>query len=291
MTGSAGFIGSRLKTHMEEAGHTVHGFDRGDGDLSEEMVFEAFLDRYLIETSVKPNIVVHLAANPGRVFGEEDPEDTLRQNTLMTLRVAQACEKQDLMLCYVSTSEIYGDQGDDFCDEITGPFGRPHNLYGLTKLWGEQVAQNYASIEPLILRPSMPYGPGQLVGHGRAALPTMIWNALRGKRITVHAGAERSWCYIDDAICAMALAIENGRGIYNIGRDDDRRSMHEIAELACQITQSDPTLIDTIPAPGQVSPVKRLSCRRIAALGFKPQVEIEEGMRLMADDLRTRLEE
>jgi hypothetical protein len=110
----------------------------------------------------------------------------------------------------------------------------PHNLYGLTKRWGEEVAQLYAPMDLVIWRPSMPYGPGAPPGRGRRALDNMLWQAHHRMPITVHKGAERSWCWLGDVVRGMRLTIEASQKnrassnildhqpiAYNIGRDDD----------------------------------------------------------------------
>lgn len=291
VTGHKGFLGSRLTEALEAHGHIWHGLDSQDAgpDLAQRDVFRRALLSAMIEGPV--DAVIHLAAQPGRVFGEESPGRTMRLNTYMTYEVAAACGEFDVRLVYVSTSEVYGESLDTplpaSANELTTPY--PINIYGLTKLWGEQVAQLYAPERLMILRPTMPYGPDMLVGRGRAALPTFLWNAINGQPITVHADAKRSWCYIDDLIEAFVIALERGVGdIYNIGRDDDLRSMTDIATLACEIAGAPTSLIEYVDADDTISSVKNISTSRIRALGFMPAIDLPEGMERVFSSLLDR---
>jgi nucleoside-diphosphate-sugar epimerase len=196
----------------------------------------------------------------------------------MTTIIAKHCGELGIRLAYVSTSEVYGDQGEKDCDEY-GELKLSHNLYGVTKYWGEQAAELFAPNNLVIARLSMPYGPGVPPGKGRRAMDTMLWQAYHGLPITVHAGAERSWCWIGDTVKALRMIIEQPEsGIFNIGRDDDPRTMLEIAERACALAGASTDLIQVVPAPAMQTIVKRLSTERIRQLGWTPSVELEEGI-------------
>lgn len=280
ITGVNGFVGSWLKKELEEHGHIVYGTDivgENPINLLQEGAFRKWVEE------IQPDLVYHLAAQVGRIFGEKDVVHTVRHNAEMTTVVAKHCGELNIRLAYVSTSEAYGDQGENECDEY-GPLTLPHNLYGLTKRWGEEAAQLFCPNNLVIARLSMPYGPGVPPGKGRRAMDTMLWQAQNNLPLTVHIGAERSWCWIGDTVRALRMIIEVPQGgIYNIGRDDDPRTMLEIAERACDLAGASRDLIQMIPAPPMQTVVKRLSTDKIRSLGWKPTVELEEGIRLVAE--------
>jgi dTDP-glucose 4,6-dehydratase len=234
------------------------------------------------------DICVHLAAKVGRLFGEDDPMETVTDNVGITALVAQACGEHKIRLAYASTSEIYGDQGEVLCDEYTGPFGLPHNVYGISKSFGEQLCQHYAPEGLTIFRFSMPYGPGLPAGRGRAAIINMLHQAMHGQKIPVHRGAERSWCYVTDTVRAARMILEKtNSGIFNVGRDDASVPMEFVADLACELTDADTNLIKTVSPPVMQTVVKRLSTKRIRALGWKPEVDLIEGMGRTLEWVRT----
>lgn len=285
ITGYRGFIGQHLKHELEQHDHKVFGVDMAtdpSDDLRQPGVAQRAVDRVL------PDVVVHLAAKVGRLFGEDNPAETIVDNAGMTALVAQAAASRGARVVYASTSEIYGDNGEIECDELVGPFSLPHNIYGLSKLWGEEACRLYAARDLTILRFSMPYGPGLPAGRGRAAIINMLWQAKRRERIPVHMGAERSWCWIGDTVRAARLAIEDWRaGTYNVGRDDAAISMKRVALMACDLTEAPHTLIREIEAPERQTVVKRLATERIRELGWRPEVSLAEGMEQTLEWVRT----
>lgn len=280
VTGAEGFIGRALSDELELHGHEVVRVDLlgpVQADMSIPDAVTWVLDTF------QPDTVVHLAAAVGRVLCEDDVVRTVTANAVMTATIAHQCGERGIRLVYTSTSEIYGDHGDEMVDEDV-EWKLPHNLYGLSKRWGEEVARLYAPENLVIIRPSMPYGPGAPPGRGRRAMDNLLHQALHQMPMVVHEGSERSWCWLGDLVRGYRLAIEHPEGgVYNIGRDDDPRPMLEIAQMACRITGSPESLIQVVPPPSNVTPVKRLSTQRIRDLGWEPEVELEDGINMLFD--------
>jgi nucleoside-diphosphate-sugar epimerase len=280
ITGAAGFIGYHLGRELYRGGHVYHGIDRADGDLREAWTARAHIRH------VKPDIVVHLAALVGRQFCEDDPVQAIETNANMTTRLAQECADAGVPLAYASTSEVYGDQGDDECFE-DGTLAMPNGIYGLSKRWGEESCQLYAPDGLKILRLSMPYGPGLPAGRGRAAIVNMLWQAQNRQPIPVHRGAKRSWCWIGDTVHAIRLILERGEpGIYNVGRDAPEVPMLEVARLACMLTGAPQHLIHEVDPPARQTVVKRLNTTKLERLGWEPTVPLNEGMALTLEWVR-----
>lgn len=278
VTGSDGFIGTHLCRELRNGGHEVVGVDFPAGDLRDPLVIARHLDLH------QPSVCVHLAAKVGRLFGEDDLSVTVMDNAGMTAIVARACGERGVQLVYASTSEVYGDLGEETAVE-GGPMVIPHNLYGLSKRWGEEVAQLYAPDGLVRLRLSMPYGPGLPAGRGRAAMINFLYDALSRKQITVHRGSERSWCWVGDTVRGIRMIIEHeyygwvgGDGSWNVGRDDIAVPMREVAEAACDMTGAPYGLIKEVDPPGMQTVVKRLSTEKLRSIGWRPQVELAEGM-------------
>jgi len=278
ITGAKGFIGQYLVREFQSNGYDVVGIDFQDGDLREEGVIDSIVEE------VKPDIVIHLAAQVGILFNEIWPYHSISSNVVMTLRVAYACNKFNIPLCHTSTSEVYGDVGDVVVDEETPLAGRPTGIYALTKRWSEDIVKRYAPRGLIIIRPDMPYGIGVPPGKGRRAMDNMLWQAYHKKPITVHRGAVRSWTWIDDVVRAWRMVIESGiPGIYNIGRDDDEHTMFWIAQKACQIAGVSEDLIQIVEPPSDRTVTKRISTKKLQSLGWKPEMDIDTGMRLLFD--------
>jgi nucleoside-diphosphate-sugar epimerase len=278
VTGASGFVGSALVEELRhgERAYEVHPLGRDDGDLADEGVADEALAGF------QPDVVAHAAARIGVVRCEEEPLLALRSNVLATIRVAQACTARGARLAYVSTADVYGIAA--VADEETPP--APASLYALTKLWGEEAARLYVPDRLVILRLANPYGPGVDPAQGKGALPSMLQQAERGERIPAFRGEARAWCWIGDVSRAVRLVLESGEdGIFNVGTDGEPVSLLDVARIACELTGSPHDLIDEVEPPaGRAAP--RIHIDRLRALGWRPEVGLEDGLRMLLESWR-----
>lgn len=288
-TGDQGFIGKALVAELEAAGHEVKGFDlvRQGEDICSALQF----DISLIDSQA--DVVIHLAAQVGKKFCDDRPQHAVDVNILGTLNVAKMCAKHGVKLVYVSTSEVYGDRGDEMVDETANLDAKRSGMYAITKLAGEDVCRIFAPDGLKILRLVMPYGPGVPPGPGRRALDNLIWQALTGQPMVVHHGAARSWCWIGDVASGMRAVVECGEpGTYNVGRDDDEVSMEDLAMMIregimgrgfrCphqgEFIGPVSCPVSIVEGPPNQTLVKRLSTKKLSDLGWRPKVSLEEGL-------------
>jgi nucleoside-diphosphate-sugar epimerase len=278
LTGASGFVGRALQDELRhgDGAYEVHLLGRADGDLADEGVAEAAV------ADTRPDVVVHAAARIGVVRCEEAPELALRSNVLATTLVARAAARHGARLVYLSTSDVYGPAVE--ADEQTPP--APESFYALTKLWGEQAAELAAPEGLAILRLANPYGPGVDAGQAKGAVPTMLRQADAREPIPVYRAEARTFCWIGDVVRAIRLVLESGKaGAFNIGADGQAVALADVARLACELTGAPQELIEEIePPPGRV--MTRISTQRIRALGWRPEVPLDEGMRQLLESLR-----
>jgi nucleoside-diphosphate-sugar epimerase len=279
ITGGRGFVGSHLAVELTGRGHDVTACGRDDGDLTSSGVAERLLELH------RPDTVVHLAAAVGRAVGERDPAELARQNAGVTAVVARACAAAGVRLAYGSSTEVYGTTGEEPAREDALLVAPLQSLYGLSKRWGEEAACFYCP-DALLLRLSLPYGPGVVPGRGTGAIVTMLDQALHGRPIPAFRDTVRSWCWIGDAVRGVALVLESGHGgAWNVGRDDDPRSMAEVAALACRLAGAPESLVQESDPPGRGGSAHRVSMQKLRGLGWAPAVGLEQGMRATLESL------
>ena len=243
VTGGRGFLGRHVCEALSAGGHEPTPLGRADGDLAEPGVIDALLDEHT------PAAVVHLAA----VMPDDD---RLAQNAPITELVARACATRSIRLLHGSSTSVVADD----------------TPYAESKRASERAAG-----DATILRFAFPYGPGQR----RGAIPTMLRQALDRRPIVVYGGWERSFCFAADAGRAVVVLLDaDARGIVDVGRDDDRRTLHDVARLACRVADAPEELIEVVDPPaGPVTVLDALDLSALHAAGWEPAVALEDGMR------------
>ncbi len=87
--------------------------------------------------TIRPDVVLHLAAATDVDRCEQDPDWAYQINAIGTQNVALACLEHGVSLIYISTAGVFwGDKADPYI-EFDAP--RPINIYGQSKLAGEQI--------------------------------------------------------------------------------------------------------------------------------------------------------
>jgi dTDP-4-dehydrorhamnose reductase len=141
VTGAAGMLGSALCPTLTQRGHKVFATDVTAVD--EGIKYLDVRDYKQLEETVgkiKPDMVMHLAAETDVDKCELEPDHAFLTNTIGTQNVTLACQKQDILMVYISTIGVfYGDKIEPYTEFDTP---NPINIYGRSKLEGEKIVQN-----------------------------------------------------------------------------------------------------------------------------------------------------
>jgi UDP-glucose 4-epimerase len=299
ITGGAGFIGTTLARHLVDQNEIValdnlHRDALGGTELAEHPNFRFHqgdvLDAELVtELARGVTHVVHAAAIAGVDTVLESPVRTMRVNLIGTYNALEAAlATRDTLerVIEFSTSEVFGTYAfrvDERSATTQGSVGEARWTYAVSKLAGEHMAHAYHQefgLPTVSVRPFNVYGPGQI---GGGAIRAFIEAALAGRDLTIHGDGSqiRAWCYVDDMVDGLLLALEHENAVgesFNIG---NARSAVTIYDLARRIKQLS-------GCPGEIvfQPIHYLDVElRIpnvdkarALLGFEAKVELDEGL-------------
>jgi nucleoside-diphosphate-sugar epimerase len=190
VTGSNGFVGSRLMWYLEEKKHDVHGIDKRELCLSKRHDKTLIGDIRNIEDLNKLDknfdLIIHCAADKHDFGISKDSYYSNNEYGTQVLAEWAASSKIDKMI-YYSTVSIYGHEAVP-CDE-SGPH-KPDNDYGASKLAGEVVLEKWHKADEtralIILRPSIIYGT-----HNFANMYNLIDMMHRKPWITIGNGSHK----------------------------------------------------------------------------------------------------
>ena len=227
ITGTAGFIGFHLARRLLADGHIVAGVDgmttyydvslkeRRHELLSAEPNFrrhEFMLDDLdqlqSVVQEVKPEVIIHLAAQAGVRYSIENPRAYVDSNIVGTFNVLEAARiAKPRHLMVASTSSVYGgNEKSPFAEADRADY--PLTLYASTKKATELMAHSHAhtwGIPTTVFRCFTVYGPW---GRPDMALFKFVDAILGEQPIEIYGQGDmsRDFTFIDDLIeCLVRL--------------------------------------------------------------------------------------
>lgn len=317
VTGAAGFIGFHYVRALCAAGHNVYGIDNLNDyydpqlkharlhdlsclrnfsfdvlDLADRAGMEAYFAR------IKPEIVVHLAAQAGVRYSIQNPHAYVDSNLVGFTNILEGCRHNGVEhLVFASSSSVYG-------ANTVVPFAEDQNvdhpvsLYAATKKANELMAHTYAHLYNLPctgLRFFTVYGPW---GRPDMAYYGFTDKIMRGEAIEVfnHGDMMRDFTYIDDIVESMVRLIghkplpEQMDGIsshapyalYNIGNNTPEKLTDFIAILENALGRKAEIVMKPMQA-GDMQATYADSRQLQEAIGFKPSTSLEEGLARFVD--------
>jgi UDP-glucose 4-epimerase len=318
ITGGAGFIGSHLCERLLERGDEVHIVD----DLSTGSVanFQHLKNNpafhYHIESITNQRLmaelvdlcdtVYHLAAAVGVRLIVDSPVRTMETNIRGTEIVLELAAKKRKRVLLTSTSEVYGKREqipfheDD--DLVMGPTNKGRWSYACSKAIDEFLAIAYwkeKKVPTVIVRLFNTVGPRQTGRYGMV-IPSLVTQALTGENITVFGDGSQSRCFthVDDAVGAIIKVADhreaNGE-VFNVGSQQEITIL-DLARRIKDLTASDSKIV-FIPYEEAYEEGFEDMMRRVPDLtrinrliGYKPKVQLDEILRSVIEDVRSRLE-
>ena len=224
--GGHGFIGSHIIEELIAAGHTLRVFARKPAEFQHTAEWFAgdFLDAgKLSEALVDMDAVVHCVSTTVPATSVSDPIYDIESNLIGTVKLLQLMQSHGVFrLIYLSSGgTVYGNPHSNPISE-SSPLN-PISSYGAVKVAIEKfidISKTNWGVQPVILRPSNPYGERQ--GHkGAQGLISTVLNNVINCRPTVIYGdgtATRDYIYVKDVAKLVCNVLASDRcGVYNVG--------------------------------------------------------------------------
>lgn len=282
----------------------VRNIDKAKNKLS-DFISSNYLNLIVQDVSLPLNIkgpvdvIIHAASQASPKYYSIDPVGTMSANILGTYNLLNlAVNKKSSKFLFLSGGEIYGILPEEKIPTKEADYGTLDSVslrscYAESKRAGETLCVAYNkqySINTFIARLAHTYGPGISLDDGRV-FADFVRDVVESKDITIKGDgkAERSFCYVSDAVLGMFILMLKGNSsqAYNVCNDKACVSIRELAERISNIfpERSIKFKLDEKYSSSDYmkSPVNKscLDSSKLKKLGWEPKISIEEGFRRM----------
>jgi UDP-glucose 4-epimerase len=302
VTGGAGFIGSHVVDRLVADHHDVAVVDNlstGRRDLVHPAARLHVSDiRSLrlgeIFDAIRPEAVVHVAAQAAVPRSVADPSYDASVNVLGTLAVLTAAQHVGVRrVVYISTGgAAYGDT--DILPTPEDHPARPTSPYGVSKVAAESYVDCWAGLtgtSALSLRLANVYGPRQNPLGEAGVIAIFAHRLVRGEPCVINGDGEqtRDYVYVEDVADAIAraLAMSEACGVINIGTGVPT----SVNELYRRAAAGAGTIAPPHFAPARPGEQRRSvldPTRAKTILGWMPLTPLADGLKKTLDYFSTR---
>ena len=247
----------------------------------------------------KPDIIINAAAKVGGILANNDfPYQFLMDNMLIQNNLINSAFELGInKFIFLGSSCIYPKLAPQPLKEdylLTGSLESTNEWYALAKITGVkscQAIRNQYGKDYVSLMPTNLYGTHDNFDlNSSHVLPALIRKFHDGKLkndapVTLWGSGTpmREFLFVDDMAAAVVFALENNLPdyLYNIGTGKDI-SIKELALLIQKIVGHTGEIIWDKSKPDG-TPRKLLDVSKMNALGWKPEVNLQDGIKLTYD--------
>jgi UDP-glucose 4-epimerase len=299
VTGGAGFIGSHIVDAYIDDGHEVHILDDFSTGREANVNPKAIVHRLDISdpkavklmTTIKPEVLSHHAAQMDVRRSVADPAFDARVNIIGFVNLLQGGLEAGLKKVVFASSggAVYGDKepipaSEDHATEPLSP-------YGVSKRTGELYLGYYHMVFGLpyvALRYANVYGPRQSSKGEAGVVAIFIDRLLAEESPTINGDGKqtRDYVFVGDVVTANLAALRAPFvGAVNIGTGRETDVVTICGSLRARLGSR----IEATHGPAKAGEQRR-SCLAVGfaaqALGWKPVVSLDEGLRRTVDSWR-----
>lgn len=290
VAGHRGMAGSALVRRLESGGYTnLLTRTREELDLIDQAAVNAFLARE------RPDYIIIAAARAGGIHANNVYRaEFLYQNLVIEANLIDAAYKARAAgLMFLGSSCIYPrDCPQPIKEEylLTGPLEQTNEPYAIAKIAGLKLCESYNrqyGTRYVSVMPTNLYGPNDNFDLQTShVLPALLRKAheaklaQESKLVVWGSGAPmREFLHVDDMADACVFLMERGvgGGVFNIGAGTDVtiRSLAETVKRVVGFAGE----IDWDRSKPDGTPRKLLDVSRMAALGWRARIGLEDGIR------------
>ena len=290
VAGHRGLVGGALVRRLQQdASVELLLRTRAQLDLTDQRAVDEFF------ATERPQQVYLAAAKVGGILANDSfPADFIGENLSIQSNVIQSAHRHGTAkLLFLGSSCIYPKHAPQPMPEdclLTGPLEPTNEWYAIAKIAGLKLAQAYRKqhgFDAICAMPTNLYGPGDNFDLGSShVLPALI----RKFAEAVESGASvvevwgtgtprREFLHVDDLADACVFLMDNysDAAPVNVGWGEDV-SIAELARMVAKSTGFHGSLrFDTSKPDG--TPRKLLDVSRLAALGWRASIGLEDGLR------------
>ena len=294
VTGGAGFLGSHLCDSLLSNKHNVicvDNFFTGQKSNITHLIsnsnFEFIRHDITFPLYLEIDEIYNLACPASPIHYQYDSVQTIKTAVHGAINMLGLAKRTGAKIFQASTSEVYGDpevhpQNETYWGRVN-PIGI-RSCYDEGKRCAETLFFDYNRQHDLnikVARIFNTYGPRMHPEDGRV-VSNFIVQALQGKEISIYGDGSqtRSFCFVDDLIDGFQLFMNSDddfHGPVNLGNPIEFTIL-ELAQIVINLTGSNSKIINK-PLP-EDDPSKRQPDIGLAIekLGWKPKIELDDGL-------------
>ena len=243
----------------------------------------------------KPDVIVNIAAQgEGAASFAANAPDFFMTNCVAISRLVIELKHRDYLKRFIQigSSEIYGSV--DHAARETDPH-RPGSPYGISKAAFDQylgIMHRVSGFPMNIVLPSNAYCDGQQL---HRIIPKALLAGMTGRRIPLQGGgaARKSYMHADDLSKAILLVAEKAPlgETYNAGPSWPIAIKDVVSRCAIECGMSLAELADIAPDRVGQDSQYWLNSQKLRALGWKPGVDLRDGIHRVAQWVKSNLTE
>ena len=292
VTGGAGFIGSHLVAALIADGHAVRVLDdlstgrRENVPAAAELMVGSVTDTAtIVQAMVECDGCFHLAAIASVERCRTDWVASHEINLTGTIHVFDAARNRPIPVIYASSAAVYGSNQDVPLDETSAT--KPISAYGADKLGCElhaAVAHRVYGVPSIGFRPFNVYGTGQDASSPYSGVISIFAERIRaGQQIDIFGdgGQTRDFVAVDDVVECLkrGMYLKPGGAEILLICSGRETSLLDLATTMAKAAGREPAIRFAPERAGDIRRSLGNPARLEARLGFRPSIELQQGLR------------